>query len=411
MTATSFNEQSTAAERFECWHLLKPTAKAVGINAVAAWKKTRGSGVNVAIVDTGVEFTHPSLAPNISLGEDGLPDQARDFDANLDAKGRSIHDGGCIANPFDAHGTACAGIVGAAHREGVDVVGVAPECRLVPVRINANFEPQVLEAALRYAAEVGDVILLARYLPRAPLDRKGANGSEYEKERNEGLRRLEETLRRIASKVPVVCASGNDGKKGLVFPACLPETIAVGACNEKGWRSTYSQFGEQLDVVAPSNDIPIETRDFIRLDSDEVERRRREKEERARLRVGGTMPKVRAEQAPEYAGLAEYGHLAEFGPRAIATTDNLGTAGYNFEPAGDYCKADGNFGFGGTSAAAAQVAGVVALMLGRHPTLKGDVNAVRERLRHAASPKFLRSRGDCNEEFGYGLVDAEEALR
>src|SRR4051794_33643225 len=48
---------------------------------------------------------------------------------------------------------------------------------------------------------------------------------------------------------------------------------------------------------------------------------------------------------------------------SIATTDNQGVFGYNTEPAGNYCKATGDFGFGGTSAATAQVAGVIALIL------------------------------------------------
>ena len=412
MTATPLTADMTAAERVECWHLLKPVKDAVGINAVAAWQKSRGEGIKVVIFDTGVEFIHPSLAANISTGKDGLPDQARDFDHSLDGKGRSIHEGGRIANPFDAHGTACAGIVGAADRKDTDVVGVAPECSLVPVRINANFEPAALEAALEYAANVGDIILLPRYLPRASVDKAETDLSEREKERKKELRSLERTLCRIAKEKPVVCAAGNDGKKGLVFPACLPETIAVGACNEKGWRSTYSQYGENLDVVALSNDVLIETKGFVRLDKDEVERRVRDEQERAWLRAGHPIlaRQPHAERALEHTTHAKDGHLAEFGARAIATTDNLGGAGYNFD--GNYCKVDGTFGFGGTSAATAQVAGVIALMLApaANSKLKDDVEAIRKRLWAAASTKYLRSNGNAQAEFGYGLVDAEEAV-
>ena len=409
MTATQLTADMPASERVECWHLLKPVKDAVGINVVAAWRKNRGEGIKVVIFDTGVEFTHPSLAANISTDNYGLPDQAWDFDHDLDGRGRLIHEGGRIANPFDAHGTACAGIVGAADCKDTDVVGVAPKCSLVPVRINANFEPAALEAALEHAASVGDVILLPRYLPQASADKAKADLSDREREREEGLRSLERTLRRIAKNKPVVCAAGNDGKKGLVFPACLPETIAVGACNEKGWRSTYSQYGENLFVMAPSNDVLIETKDFVRLDKDEVERRVRDEQERARLRDGHPI------LAGPYDGRAlkdmrqaRDDHLAEFGERAIATTDNLGDAGYN--PDGDYCKADGTFGFGGTSAAAAQIAGVIALMLAANAKLKGNVKAIRERLQAAASREHLHSNGDAQAEFGYGLVDAEKAV-
>jgi subtilisin family serine protease len=409
MTATPLTADMTAAQRVECWHLLKPVEGALGINAVAAWRKSRGEYIKVVIFDTGVEFTHPSLAANISTGKDGLPDQAWDFDHRLDGKGRSIHEGGRIANPFDAHGTACAGIVGAADRGDTDVVGVAPKCSLVPVRINANFEPAALEAALERAASVGDVILLPRYLPRASVDKPKADLSERERKREEGLRSLERTLCTIATKKPVVCAAGNDGKKGLVFPACLPETIGVGACTEMGWRSTYSQYGENLDVVALSNDVPIETKGFVRLDKDEIERRVRDEQERAWLRDGHPiLARPHARRPLEDTQQAKDGHLAEFGERAIATTDNLGGAGYNFD--GDYCKADGTFGFGGTSAAAAQVAGVIALMLAKNSNLMGDVEAIRKQLWAAASKEYLRSNGNAQAEFGYGLVDAEKAV-
>ena len=64
-------------------------------------------------------------------------------------------------------------------------------------------------------------------------------------------------------------------------------------------------------------------------------------------------------------------NLSDLGTLSIATTDNQGEFGYNYEPAGSFCKANGSFGFGGTSAAAAQIAGVVALMLTAKATLKG----------------------------------------
>ncbi len=66
---------------------------------------------------------------------------------------------------------------------------------------------------------------------------------------------------RSPARVPVVCASGNNGTGSVIYPACLEETIAVGACNEKGWRATYSQYGRGLDLVAPSNDVPTRSQD------------------------------------------------------------------------------------------------------------------------------------------------------
>ena len=65
-------------------------------------------------------------------------------------------EGGQIDNRFNAHGTACAGLIAAAHRPGVRVVGVAPEATLVPISwISTNLETKSLLNALKYAACVG----------------------------------------------------------------------------------------------------------------------------------------------------------------------------------------------------------------------------------------------------------------
>jgi subtilisin family serine protease len=174
----------------------------VGINArPTAWEKTKGKGARVVILDNGVDFQHPSLSDNIDL------DASRDFDQ--DSKGRSPNELGQIDNRFNAHGTACAGIIAAVKLPGVRVVGVAPEATLVPIRISTNLKTESLINALDYARRVGDVILLPRYLPKS--------------------QELSDKISVIAQEIPIVCASGNDGTPFLVYPACLPETIAVGA--------------------------------------------------------------------------------------------------------------------------------------------------------------------------------------
>jgi subtilisin family serine protease len=367
-----------------------------------------GAGVSVVILDNGVEHDHRSLKPNLDL------DTARDFDHNFDREGRSYQQGGRIANRYNAHGTACAGLVAAVGLPGSRVVGVAPDARIVPIRISTNFEVDRLLKALQYSRRIGKVILLPRFLPEA---------DELTKE-----------IHAIAQDVTVVCAAGNDGTSSLVYPAYLENVIAVGACNDRGYRSTYSQYGEGLDVVAPSNDLPVEDRDLIRLDTDEVNLRAREGLERKARRNGQPIPSValptlllQPQQLPPAAlaaagltaptqnviGKVPDGNLDRFGILSIATTDNLGDFGYNFEPAGDYCRATGDFGFGGTSAAAAQVAGVVALMLSKNPALTPD--QIGKNLRATAEVKYLKDRtgnppGKPSSEFGHGLVNAEAAV-
>jgi subtilisin family serine protease len=456
----------------------------VGINARAAWKEGMGEGVRVVILDNGVDFGHPSLSSRINLAA------ARDFDHGRNGQGGLHVQGGRIDNRFNAHGTACAGIVAAALKPGVRVVGVAPEATLVPIRISTNFEFKSLIAALAYADDAGDVILLPRHLPwadpdpgtapaavaqkaqfsppasgiakeefrkfraevrsnstpasaeeAADYDRKATSSEHKEwqsfkamsseelsdaladKDDAELSAILQMAIRDVAKRVPIICASGNDGMRSLIYPACLPETVAVGACNEKGYRSTYSQFGKGLDLVAPSNDLAVEDADVIRLDLDEANFRVRAEEERSARLNNHPIPPNRPRDLRELMALPQtYGwNLERFGELSIATTDHTGDFGYNDEPAGDFCLATGDVGFGGTSAAAAQVAGVVALMIGaclkKHGSNRAVVRAnltpekIGQILRETANKTCLHPEDRLFEvEFGAGLVDAAAAV-
>jgi len=105
--------------------------------------------------------------------------------------------------------------------------------------------------------------------------------------------------------------------------------------------------------------------------------------------------------------------LQQIGMLAIATTDNRADYGYNYEPDGEYCKATGYFGFGGTSAAAAQVAGVIALMLEARGELKNNPDAIKNILKKTANKDALHPGPgkEFEHEFGGGLVDAAEAVK
>lgn len=434
------------------WHLYNSfkNPNSVGINAISAWDMNgkgslKGSPrVRVVILDTGVDYKHPSLEANV---EKSL---ARDFDHCTEEvkEGKDIYDRrNRIYNKFNAHGTACAGVVAAIDRSkdvpdynlsAKDhakyerekmIVGVAPGCKIIPVRISTNYETESLVNAIKYAEKVGHVILLPRIMPE-----------------REDVKNAIET---VAKSVPVVCASGNNGTKGLNFPATVEGVIAVGACNEKGYRSTYSQYGDDLTVVAPSNDASLESREIVRLDKEKVKRSVKKKEDQKELvsiidqvktlqadrgqgaqakhpRIIFSFPKKDpAQQFKDKCTKYEMEHL---GKLSIATTDNRGSHGYNSDPEGDYCEATGNPGFGGTSAAAAQVAGVVALMLSVPGCLKIKKNAVpgvgkqwesklkadriKQLLCLSASYKFLKEAKDKNAktEFGSGLINALKAV-
>jgi subtilisin family serine protease len=147
------------------------------------------------------------------------------------------------------------------------------------------------------------------------------------------------------------------------------------------------------------------------LDRQTVSERLREREEEDAIRLGQPIPPFREYSNAELQAASDRHHwnLERMGEAAIATTDNLGPTGYNFDPAGNYCKADGRFGFGGTSAAAAQVAGVVTLMLAAYPALIGHPDVVLDMLRRSAN-KDCFPEGVDPAERGHGLVDAAAAV-
>jgi len=347
----------------------------VGINARAVWgQENLGHGIKVVIFDMGVDYEHPNLFPNLK----SVLEYAADFDHHLakpklvdpvDPKRlsqwkateltRTYGKGGKIYNRYNGHGTACAGIIAAIDPKSSDdptiknsrVIGVAPKAHPVPVRISSNFDIGSLIAAIEYAGEeeIGDVILMPRCLPELDDEPppKGKPGAED----------LRDAIRNLAKKKPVVCASGNNGKGRLIYPASLPEVIAIGACNDLGYRSSYSnysQYGEGLTAVAPSNDIVDLHRGLIRLDIEEIDVLIREKLEASERRRGNPIPLGRSfglellkfsDEQIKQKGLQLSGFqsahpllvprqlgLQEIGMLAIATTDNRADYGYNYEP-------------------------------------------------------------------------------
>jgi subtilisin family serine protease len=155
--------------------------------------------------------------------------------------------------------------------------------------------------------------------------------------------------------------------------------ITVGACNNKGYRSRYSQFGGSQLVVAPSDDVsPLEVPSDANSET--------------RKRIEATN--------------------VNLGTLSIATADGPGRSGY-VQGEGKYTPATNEYGFGGTSAAAAEVAGIVALMLSKKPQLKP--RRVRELLQKTADLRPLEREGRLGDdkydpELGFGLVNAKDAV-
>ncbi len=185
------------------------------------WRQTRGEGVRVAVIDTGIDAEHPDLREAI--------DEARDFTG--------------AAGPGDdnGHGTHVAGIV-AARQNHIGVVGVAPACRLLIAKVlnaaGAGRGEQVA-AGIDWAVDAGaDVLSLSFGAP----ERDAAIGAAIDRAAERGKF--------------VVCAAGNAGLPNSVsFPARLPNVVAVGAVNRHGEAARFSSLGREVDICAPGEDI------------------------------------------------------------------------------------------------------------------------------------------------------------
>ncbi|MGC9525570.1 MAG: S8 family serine peptidase [Limnospira sp.] len=207
-----------------------------------------GTGVVVAVIDSGVDYTHPDLANNIWHNSDEIPGNGIDDDANGfvdDAIGWDFVDGD--RDPMDAigHGTHIAGTIAAAD-DGFGITGVAPGAQIMPVRVldsEGAAAPNEVATGIYYAVDNGADIInlsLGGNFPSPPEER----AIEFAVERG----------------VAVVMAAGNSYSSAPAYPAYYAKDngIAVGAVDAGGNLVSFSnRAGEvPLDYVgAPGQAI------------------------------------------------------------------------------------------------------------------------------------------------------------
>ena len=190
------------------------------LNLPAAWDVTTGSPrVVIAIVDTGIDPTHPDLAGAVRVGRDFVD---RDDDSTT---------------PPGGHGTAVAGVAAARANNSVGGMGTCFSCELMSLRVlgldgialNTN-----TAAAIDYAVDHGAAVVNASiYGPHSPPTLRNA------------------IVRARAAGVLVVAAAGNEGTADPQYPAAFQETISVGAAATSGNLARYSSFGGWLKFAAP----------------------------------------------------------------------------------------------------------------------------------------------------------------
>lgn len=193
------------------------------IEAEKVWPYSRGRGIKVAVIDTGIDQSHPAIRANYRGGVNILSPQVTPQD-------------------FNGHGTHVAGIIAGRSSE-MGIIGAAPRVSVYGVKAfnrkgSANLSD--LLTAINWCIENKIQVINMSF----------------------GMEKVSESLRhaiQVAHQkgIIMVAASGNQGLRGKIdFPARFPETIAVTSISIDNKISTFSNQGKGVDVAAPGEKIP-----------------------------------------------------------------------------------------------------------------------------------------------------------
>src|SRR5581483_6642613 len=193
------------------------------LNLPSAWDRTTGSdSVVVAVVDSGVDPTHPDLAGHVVAG-------------------RNIVSGGADTTDEIGHGTKMAGILGAVTNNGLGLAGVAWSVKIMPVKVTgpsgATSDSNVA-AGITWAVDHGARVVNLSL---------GAPGDDHVLQQAVDYATGHDVL--------VVAAAGNNASTVPEFPAACRGVVAVGATDAAGRRAPFSNSGPWVDVNAPGVDV------------------------------------------------------------------------------------------------------------------------------------------------------------
>lgn len=226
------------------WHLRT-------IKADLAWDTSLGSSSSVvAIMDTGLQTTHPDLAGNVWTNSGEIAGNGIDDDGNGyvdDVHGYDFHYNDSEPDDQFGHGTACAGIVAAVGDNGVGLSGIAPRARLAGIkaaRDDGYFFDSANVPAFLYCADNGiNVISMSFFSDQVtPAERDAV---DYCWDHN----------------VVLVAAAGNANSSMSYYPGAYDNVIAVAATDGSNNKSWFSNFGTWVAVAAPGQGLTTTTKD------------------------------------------------------------------------------------------------------------------------------------------------------
>jgi subtilisin family serine protease len=339
-------------------------------NAEAAWGNSQGFGsssIAIAIIDGGVEWSHPDLAANIwtNPGESGGGKETNGIDDDGNGKIDDYHGwdfGVGDNNPNDdasggGHGTCCAGIAAAVANNSLGVAGIAAGCKIMPLKA-ANAAGTMyfsyINNAIYYAADMGAKVIS---MSLGASSQDAANQTACTYAWNKGA--------------VVLAATGNENNSVISYPAANANVVGVGAASNCGDRKRSSSNSSEVNpgVYTDPNGYTCDG-------------------ERWWGSNYGSTTKDAANAVDVIA------------PTILPTTDRVGSNGY---VTGDY-----ELYFNGTSCATPYAAGVSALIFSKNPTWTAQ--QVRNQLCNTAQDIVsVESISGWDRYTGYGMVDAAAA--
>ncbi|MEV1043835.1 type VII secretion-associated serine protease mycosin [Streptomyces sp. NPDC049916] len=200
------------------------------------WNSSTGKGVTVAVIDTGVDKSNPDLRGRVLQGKDLAENTPGDEYTDT-----------------DGHGTGMAGLIAGTGKRngGGGAFGLAPEVKILPIRLTrsekANNHAEGLKSfnssvpeAIRFAVDSGVKVINISLAV------------------DQGSKNLDDSVRYALGRGALIFAGvGNGAEKGnrVMYPAATPGVVGIGAVGKDLARAQFSQYGPQVDLAAPGEEL------------------------------------------------------------------------------------------------------------------------------------------------------------